>query len=65
MAYFAGRLENDLGQRSVWRGFLSMFENVFTDHDTHVHHGTDGNGDTGESDNIGSNIEPFHGAKAH
>ena len=47
MAYFAGRLENDLSQRSLWRGFLPMFENVFTDHDTHVHHGTDGNGDTG------------------
>ncbi len=45
-------------------GLLQAPQNVFAEYDTHVHNGAHRDGDPGQSHDIRSDTEPFHGDEA-
>ena len=52
------------GVRSLLARVVEVAEDVFADDDSHVHNGANGNGDSGQGDDVGLDAKELHADEA-
>ena len=56
-----GGAVNGLQSGFTRRSIVEVIEDVFREHDAHIHDGADGDGDAGKCDDVGIDAEELHG----